>query len=797
MESLFKDIQYGVRNLVHRPGFTLIAVVTLALGIGATTAIFSVVNAVILRPLPYQDPGQLVRLWSDSSGKRTDQNQFSPAEITDFRDQVTSFEEIGLFDYGLSANLTGGTQPERVNGSEASPALFSVLRVTPVLGRTFLPEETDVKQSKVVLISEALWKRRFGADPNLTSSTIQLDGEAYTVVGVLPDSFKFPEKVDLWLPFSFTAADWKNDRQHQYVEAVGRLKPGITLIQAKAELEMIMQRLALNFSATRKSWGITLVPLQEQVVGKISSTLWILFGAVGFVLLIACVNVANLMLARSTSRRKEMSIRVALGAGRGRVVKQLLTESLLLGCVGAGVGVLLAFWAVKLFSISGLDSLPRAEEVTVDRRVLLFTLITAIVTSVAFGLAPALQAANSRPNEMLKEGGRRSAGSRSRLRNALVISEISLSLVLLIGAGLLVRSFWQLSSVNPGFDPHHVLTMQVTLPKTQYADTARQNAFVQEALQRLGSLPGVKTVGATINLPLIGTWGMGYRVVGHDNNQQHVADNSTITPQYFLTMGIPILKGRDFSERDTTDGPPVIIISEALARKHFFTENPVGQIIDVGAKREIVGVVADVKPRGLELESKPQIYLPYAQKPTNATFLTFTIRTEGEPLSLARAAASEIGKLDKDLPVADIRTMEEIVSTSLQQRRLMMLLFGGFALIAVALAAIGIYGVIAYSVAQRTHELGIRMALGAQLNDVLKLVLKEGMLLALIGVAIGVGGAFALTRLITGLLFGVTPTDTMTFAVVAGGLLVVALLACYVPARRATKVDPLDALRYE
>ena len=797
VDSLLKDIQYGIRSLVHRPGFSLVAVVTLALGIGATTAIFSVVNAVILRPLPYQEPGQLVRLWSDTSGKRTDQNQFSPAEITDFRDQVTSFEEIGFFDYGLSANLTGGTQPERVNGSEASPALFSVLRVTPVLGRTFLPEESDVAQTKVALISEGLWKRRFGADPNLTARTIQLDGEAFRVVGVLPDSFKFPEKVDLWLPFSFTAADWKNDRQHQYVEAVGRLKPGTTVVQAKAELETIMQRLAPGFSAARKKWGITLVPLQEQVVGQVSTTLWILFGAVGFVLLIACVNVANLMLARSTDRRKEMAIRIALGAGRGRVVKQLLTESLLLGCVGASLGALLAVWAVKLFSISGIESLPRAEEVAVDRRVLLFTLVTSLVTSVAFGLAPALQAANSRPNETLKKGGRRSAGSSSRLRNVLVISEISLSLVLLIGAGLLVRSFWHLRNVNPGFDPSHVLTMQVTLPKTQYANTARQNAFIQETLQRLGSLPGVKTAAGTINLPLIGTWGMGYSVEGHDSTQRYVADNATITPNYFHVMGIPILKGRDFSERDSTDGPPVIIINETLARRHFPAENPIGQIINAGTKREVVGVVADVKPRGLELESKPQIYLPYAQKPTNATFLTFTIRTLGEPMSLAGAAEGEIRKLDKNLPVANIRSMEEIVSTSLAQRRLMMLLFAGFAVIAVALAAVGIYGVIAYSVAQRTHELGIRMALGAQLTDVLKLILKEGMVLALIGVAIGLGGALALTRLITGLLFGVTPTDAVTFGVVAGGLMVVALFACYIPARRATKVDPLVALRYE
>jgi putative ABC transport system permease protein len=796
-DEMFQDLRFGVRMLVKQPVFTLIAILTLALGIGANTAIFSVVNAVLLRPLPYENPGQLVRLWADNSGQRTDQNQFSPADITDFRDQLTTFEEVGLFDYGLSANLTGGAQPERVNGSEASPELFTALRIKPILGRTFLPDETEVAQSKVALISEGLWRRRFGADPNFAGRTVQLDGESFTVIGVLPGSFKFPENVDLWLPFSFTAADWKTDRQHYYVEAVGRLKPGITLAQAKADMETIAQRLAPTRPASRKKWGITLIPLHEQVVGKISSTLWILFGAVGFVLLIACVNVANLLLARAAARQKEMTIRAALGAGRLRIVRQLLTESLLLAVIGGSGGALLAVGAVKLFSASTLNSLPRAEEVTVDAWVLMFTLLVSILTGTIFGLTPALQASNPSLNETLKEGGRSSTGSRSRLRNALVVAEIALSLVLLVGAGLLLKSFLRLQNVNPGFDPHNVLTMQTTLPKAQYPDTVRQNAFVQQTLQRIETLPGVKSVAATINLPLVGTWGMGYGVIAHDNAPNQIADNANITPGYFRTMGIPVLQGRDFSDRDSTGAPPVIIISEALARKHFPNENPLGQRINAGANREIVGVVADVKPRGLELEAKPQIYLPYAQKPTIASFVTFTIRTESTLLSLAGAVEREIRNLDANLPVANVRSMEQIVATSLAQRRLTMFLLGIFALIAVVLASIGIYGVVSYSVAQRTHELGIRMALGAQGRDVLALVLRQGMRLALLGVALGLAGAFWLTRLLTDLLFGVRATDPLTFVAVALLLATVALVACYLPARRATKVDPLTALRHD
>jgi putative ABC transport system permease protein len=798
METIFTDIRYGFRGLVKRPAFTAIALLTLALGIGVNTAIFSVVDAVMLRPLPYEDPGQLVRLWSDISGQRTEQNEFSPAEITQFRDQLTTFEDVGMFDIGLSANLTGGAQPERVNGSEASPGLFNLLRVKPVIGRTFLPDETEAKQSKVVLFSEGLWRRRFNADPNLVGRTVQLDGEPFTVVGVLPESFKFPEKVDIWLPFSFTAADWQNDRQHYYVLAVGRLKSGITMDQAKADLEAIMQRLAPTFSAARKKWGVTVIPMHEQVVGKVSVTLWILFGAVGLVLLIACVNVANLMLTRTADRRKELAIRVALGAGRTRVVRQLLFESLLLALFGGGAGVVLAIWITKLFSVSLLESLPRGEEVGVDARVLVFTLAVSILTAFIFGLAPALQGSNPNLNETLKEGGRRSSGgSRRGVRDFLVVSEIALSLVLLIGAGLLVKSFSRLQSVNAGFDAHNLLTMEITLPRVKYPKTSDQNAFVQQAMQRVQGLPGVKSVAATINLPLLGTWGMGYGVQGHPNEPNQVADNANITPNYFQTMGIPVRQGREFSDHDTTDGHEVIIVNEAFVRKHFPNENPIGQIVLSGRKREIVGVVGDVKSRGLELETRPQLYLPYAQKPTPAPFLTFTIRTEIEPLSVAAAAQKEIESLDRDLPVANIRSMDQIVSTSLEQRRLTMALFVGFAVIALLLAAIGVYGVVSYSVTQRTHELGIRVALGARWGDVLRLVLSQGIALAVIGVVVGVGGALALTRLMRSLLFQVGTTDLATFVLVASGLVAVVLLACYVPARRATKVDPLEALRSE
>jgi predicted permease len=798
-DEMFQDLRYGLRMLLKHKGFTAVAVLTLALGIGANTAIFSVINAVLLRPLPYEEPGQLVRLWADRSGQRTEQNHFAPAEITDFRDHLTVFEDVGLFDIGGSANLTGGEKPERVNSAEASPALFTVLRVKPILGRTFLPEETEAKQSKVAIISEGLWKRRFGADVNLVGQPIQLDGESFTVVGVMPGDFKVPENVDLWLPFSFTASDWKSDRSHYYVEAVGRLKTGITLAQGKAELEMIIQQLQTSFHSSRKNWGVTLIPLHEQVVGKISSTLWILFGAVGFVLLIACVNVANLLLTRAAARQKEITIRIALGAGRLRVVRQLLTESLLLAILGGGAGMLLAVGIVKLFSVSLLNSLPRAEEVKIDGWVLLFTLGLSLVTGAIFGLVPALQASNANLSETLKLGGWRSSGNaRGRLRSFLVISEVALSLILLIGAGLLVKSFLRLQSVPPGFDPHHVLTMQLTLPKVQYPDTLRQNEFVRQSLQRIETLPGVKAAAATINLPLIGTWGMGYRIEGQPNPSQQIADNANISPNYFRTMAIPVLQGRDFSEQDTNSSSQVIIISEAFARKHFLNENPLGQqILAGGVKRQIIGVVGDVRPRGLELEIKPQIYLPYAQKPTPSPFLTFTIRTEQEPLALAGAVEKEIRNLDKDLPLANIRTMEQIVSESLAQRRLTMLLLGIFAVTAVVLAAIGIYGVLSYSVTRQTHELGIRMALGAQQHDVLAMIMRQGMKQALLGVVLGLFGAVWLTNILKSLLFDVRTTDPFTFVLVALLLVIVALLACYIPARRATRVNPLQALRHE
>jgi putative ABC transport system permease protein len=797
LETLWQDLRYGARTLLKNPGFTTTAVLTLALGVGANTAIFSVVNAVLLRPLPYEDPGQLVRLWSDNSGLRTEQNHFAPAEITDFRDQLTTFESIGLFDTGLTANLTGGSQPERVNGSEAAPGLFTALRVKPILGRTFLPDETEVKQNKVALISEGLWRRRFGADPDFAGRTVQLDGESFTVVGVLPSGFKFPEKVDLWLPFSFSAADWKNDRQHYYVESVGRLRSGITLAQARAELETIIQRLSPNFPASRKKWGVTLVPMREQVVGKIRSTLWILFGAGSFVLLIACVNVANLSLARAATRQQEIAIRVALGAGRFRIVRQLLTESLLLAVIGGGAGALLAAGAIKLFSVALLTGLPRAEEISADGRVLLFTTAVSIVTGAVFGLTPALQSSNPNLNETLKESGRHSSGPRPGLRNLLVVSEIALSLVLLIGAGLLVKSFLRLQSVNAGFDPRNVLTAQVTLPRSQYPDTARQNAFVTQTLNRLETLPGAQSAAVTINPPLDNAWGMGYWVPGHDNTPNQVADNAYVTPRYFRTMGVSVLKGRDFSDSDTAATAAIVIINETLARRHFRDENPLGQILNTGVKREIVGVVADVKLRGLELEPWPAIYLPYAQKQTIATFFTYMIRAEAEPLSLAGAVENEIRNSDKNLPLANVRTMEQIVSTSLAQRRLTMLLLGVFALAAVALAAVGIYGVLSYSMERRRGEIGVRMALGANRRDVLAMILRQGMKHASLGVALGLFGAFWLTGLLKGLLFGVRPTDPLTFSLIALLLGAVALLACWIPARRATKVDPLTALKHE
>ena len=798
LENLVQDVRYGARQLLKNPGFAAVAVLTLALGIGANTAVFSVVNAVILRPLPYENPGQLVGLWSDMSGKRTDRNQFCPADITDFREQVTTFEDIGVYDQGLSANLTGGAEPERVNGSEASPGLFTTLRVKPILGRTFLSDETDIAQSKVALISEGLWKRRFGGDPGLAGRKIQLDGESFTIVGVLPSAFKFPEHVDLWLPFSFTAADWRNDRDHYYVEVVGRLKTGISFEQARAELETVGHRMALKLPNAFRKWGITLVPMQEQIVGKISSTLWILFGAVSMVLLIACVNVASLLLTRATARQKEITVRVALGAGWVRIVKQLLTEALMLGLMGGVAGTLIACGVVKLFAVSSLNTLPQTVNLTVSWPVLAFTILISVVTGVVCGLTPALSVANPNINSALKDSGRTSSHSRSALRNFMVVAEIALSLVLLVGGGLLINSFIRLRTVPTGYDPRNVLTLQVTLPKKQYPDTERQNAFLQRAFERIQSLPGVKSVAATINPPLLNAWGMGYFVPDHENSPTQIADNAYITPNYFHTMGISMLKGRDFLDADSTKGPPVIIINQAMARKHFPDENPIGKRIQVGGgDREIVGVVADVKTRGLELVSNPMLYLPYSQKLTIATFLTFVVSTKINPLSLAGLSEKEITDLDRNLPVADVQSMEQIVSASLAQRRLTMLLLGAFAVLALLLASIGIYGLLAYSVSQRSREMGIRVALGAQQNEVLTLIIGEGMKLALAGAVIGLAGALALSRLMRSLLYEVTPSDPATFCGVSILLLAVALIACWLPARRAGKVDPMVALRHE
>ncbi len=792
------DLKYALRQLWKSPGFTAVAVMILAIGIGANTAIFSVVNAILLNPLPYDTPGQLVRMWGSHGRDGGAQSTFAPAEITLFKDHLTSVPEVGMFDVGLAFNLTGGSGLERVNAAESSPGLFSLLRVKPLLGRVFLPDETEIGQSKVVLISEGLWRRRFGADPNLMGRMIQLDGEGFTVVGVLPSSFKVPESVEIWVPFSFTTADWQNDGGHYYVQVAGRLKPETTLAKANAELATLVKRTEANQSDFRKKWGVTLTPMAEPVVGPVRPALILLLGAIGFGLLIACANVANLLLVRATARRQEFAVRLALGAGKGRLVQQLLTESMALSLLGGAAGMLLASADLRMCSVVLAAQLPRGSEIVTNGPVAAFSLLLCLATRVGLGLMPALASARTNLSDTLKDGGQRAFSlAHGRARDWLVGGEVALSLMLLVGAGLLTRSFVALSQVKPGFDPNNVLTMELTLPKARYPDTVRQNDLVERVLSQIRTLPGVESAAATINLPMVGTWGVGYSVKDQPDEPGQSADWANVTPEYFRTMRIPVVGGRDFSREDNGDRLLVAMVSAGFVRKHFATKDPIGQIINVNGEREIVGVVADVHSRGLETKAPPEIYLPYAQKGSPATFLTLAVRSTGRDERLAEAVKQQIWALDKDLPVANVGWMERIVAGTMAQRRLATTLLGSFAALALALALMGIYGVVSYSVAQRTREIGIRIALGAARRDVVRLVVAQGLRPVWLGLGAGFAGAFALHRLVAGLLFGVGATDPTTFALTLWLMGGAATLGCLIPARRASRINPLTALRYE
>lgn len=810
LEVLWQDVRFGVRMLVKSPTFTIVAVIALALGIGANTAIFSVVNTVLLRPLPYNEPERLMMVWEDNSRHGYPRDTPAVANYIDWRDQNQVFESMAAI-ASASFNLTGTGEPERIDGRRATANLFPLLGVEPHLGRWFSPEEDQPGANRVVMMGHGLWQRRFGSDMNIIDKTILLNGESYRVIGVMPPDFQFPSReVELWTPIAFTNQEVANRGSH-YLQVVARLKPAITLQQAQAEMNTIAARLAQQHPAENTNLGAAVTPLHEHVAGDIKPALLILLGAVGFVLLIACANVANLLLARAAVRQKEIAVRVALGASRLRLIRQFLTESILLAAVGGAVGLLLSLWGVSLLKTFIPENISQVKYIAIDGRVLIFTLLVSLLTGLIFGLAPATQASSFNLNETLKEGGRDSVGSRgNRIRSLLVIAEVAISLILLVGAGLLINSFLRLRNVDPGFRANNLLTMSMVLPQGKYPDHARRSAFYTELVNRIEALPGVKSAAVTNWIPLVRQGdSIGLSIEGRPDpapgqGQRQSVVTRIIHPHYFRTMGIQLLQGRELGEQDRADSPAAAVISETMARRFFPGESPLGKRITPGRADStdpddwatIVGVVKDVRQMELVADPKPQMYLSYNQAGFFAPrFLV--ISTDVDPLSLSAVVRKTVWEIDRDQPVSNIRTMEDVLSDSIARQRFSMLLLAVFAALALVLAAVGIYGVMSYSVAQRAHEIGIRMALGAQRSDVLKMIVRQGLKLVLIGIAIGLAAAFTLTRVMTSLLFGVSATDPLTFITISLVLISVALLASFIPARRATRVDPMTALRYE
>ena len=799
---LMTDLKFALRQLLKNPGFTAVAVLTLAVGIGATTAVFSIVDAVLLKPLPYDQPGQLVQVWeAPGPGRR---NWVSPGAFLDWREHGKVFADISLLE-NRELNLTGEGKPERINGVAMSANGLKILRAQPVLGRVFAAEEDQPGKDQVVMLSHGFWQRRFGGETSIVGRTIRLNDQSHTVIGVMAPIELPWGGTDFIVPMAVRPGD-VNQRASHWLRVFGRLKPGETVERATAEMSAVVAQLRSLYPAHKQDWGVAIVPLHEQITGDARPTLLVLFGAVGFLLLIACGNVANLLLAKSTARQKEMAVRAALGASRWRIVRQLLTESTLLSLVGALLGVLLAFWSIGAIRSLDAVNLPRAQELGLDLRVLGFAVLMSLFAGVAFGLMPALHTTRTALNDMLKDGARASAaGPRNRVRGGLIVAEVSLSLVLLFGAGLLLNSFVRLSHVPPGIDPRNVLTMQVTLPEKKYPDAARRVDFFERTLERISTLPGVEAAGVIGRMPVAGGSGdTTFTIVGRSDAPTigHGIDFDFCTPDYFRAAGIPLRKGRFFAWSDQAGSPRVVLINEALARQHFPDQDPLRQRIhlDVFTGKidegwEIVGVVGDVRQRGLGNNARPCVYRPQAFSFQGSGNLL--VRTTGAPLALAETVRMAVLEADPDQPVANLRTMEQVLAGSMAQRRFILLLLGGFAGTALLLAGIGLYGVIAYTVSQRTREIGIRMALGASRRNVLNLVLCAGMKLVGIGIVLGGVAALGLTRVLAKLLYGIEPTDPATFACVALLLLLVTLFASWLPARRAARVHPLEALRSE
>jgi putative ABC transport system permease protein len=806
-EELVQDLRYSIRMLIKHPGFTFVIVATLALGIGANSAIFSIVNAVLLRPFAYESPGQLVIPGESNTGTRGGSGLSYP-NFADWKDDRNLFAAASAVRSNENYNITGSGEPERLMGRLVSAGFLSLLGVKPLLGRDFLAEDDRQGAAPTVILSYGLWNRRFGSDANIVGKQLTLNGLSYTVIGVTPQSFQYGLDADVTVPIGLSSERFRTRGADPGISAVARLRPGQSLEQAETELNLIYARMEQQYPDSNTGRRCFLTPLHESFVGNVRQPLLILLGAVGLVLLIACANVANLLLVRASSRRREMSVRVALGASRWRIVRQLLTESIFLASIGAVFGVLLANWGTSFIAYQLPDGIPRLNEAHVDARVMIFTLGISIITGVLFGLAPSLQASRLNLTESLKEGDRSSSGNRQRLRSVLVVCEVALTLTLLVGAGLLIQSFRRVLQVDPGFQSQNLLTMQVSISNPDGRQIA---TFFQQLQENVRRLPGVKSVAVSNGLPFVTVNNPIFIILGRplpEKGQAPGANRYTVSKDYFEAMGIDVSKGRGFGPQDTPDSPPVVIIDEALVQQHFQNEDPIGKRLAQSTSGtpsfEIIGVVRHVEQNNLDRQGtlRPQFYLSFDQVslerlPGQVRRINLLTRTTVEPASLASAVRDQITALNKDQAVFNVQTMEQIVSQSVAPRRFSMMLLAVFAIVALALASIGIYGMMSYAVAQRTREIGLRMTLGAQRGAVLRMVIGQGMKLAIVGVVIGLIASVILTRTMKTLLFGVSPTDPVTFVSIAIILTSVALLASWIPARRATKVDPMVALRYE
>jgi len=811
MESIIKDIRYGVRGLLKHPGFTAIVVITLALGIGASTAIFSVVDNVLLRRLPYRNAERIVAIQEmNREGKR---GQVTSANFYDWRQQNTVFEHLAAIKT-TTTNLALSDHAERIDLAQTNANFFDVFGVTPQYGRLFIPQDEQAGHDPVVVVSNTLWQRRFGSDPSLVGKPITLDGTNFTVIGIAPPGFQYPDKTEVWVPPAqlvpelFPGQDVTQMRRMGYLAAIALLKPGVSLQQAAAEMETITARLRQQYPDTNNNRFNRVVSLHQHLIGDTNKVLWLLLGAVTFVLLIGCANVANLLLASGAARQKEMAIRSALGASRWRVMRQLFTESTILALTGGAAGVLIAVWGLAAITKLLPADFPRLNEIHLDLRILGFTFAASVLTGILFGLVPALQISRPDVQETIRETGRGTSGSRrqSRFRQALIAGEVALCVVLLAGAGLLFRSFLRLQSVNTGFVSEQVLTARLTPSGPNFTQPADYVKFYTQVLDKVSALPGVQDAGLINTLPLEKGPTAGFRVDGRPiltPDKWPMVNYRSVSPNYFRAMGIPVVQGRAYTDRDDTNAPRVMIINQQTAREVFPDENPVGKRITFGGTDqngqprwfEIVGVVANV--RSIELKEEPEAEIYFSSLQDNWQAVSLVVRSTVEPSSLSGAIRQVVNDVDRSVPVSQVNTMEHVVSQSITQPRFNLFLLVLFSTVAMLLSAAGIYGVTAYTVSQRTHELGIRLALGAQVSDVLKMILGQGMAVIGVGLLLGLGAAFVLMRLLRSLLFGVGENDPLTFAAITLVLLIVALIACYIPARRATKVDPLEALRYE